>query len=95
MGACLSKHHYLWHTAIGFAYLTSLKNTFFEEILRVYEGTPMMYKSIERLNGDSNRLKRPVEVYVSSVFAYLALRQAALTLHHPNDLGKEKCASIE
>ena len=36
-----------------------------------------------------------VDVYVSSVSAYLALRQAALTLRHPDDLGKEKVACIE
>jgi len=32
---------------------------------------------------------------VTSVSAYLALRQATLTLHHPDDLGKEKAACIE
>jgi len=42
----------------------------------------MMYKSIERLNRDPNPLKNLVDDYVSSVFAYLALRQAALMLRH-------------
>jgi len=32
---------------------------------------------------------------VSSVSAYLALRQAALILHHPDDLSKEKFVYIE
>ena len=52
----------------------------------------MMYKSIERLNGDPNPLKKLVDDYVGGVSAYLALRQAALMLHHPDDLSEEKSA---
>jgi len=54
-----------------------------------------MYKSIERLNGDPNPLKNLVDDYVSSVSAYLALRQVALILHHPNHLSKEKSSCID
>jgi len=55
----------------------------------------MMYKSIERLNGDQNPLKKLVDHYVSSVSAYLALRQAALMPRHPDDLSKEKSACTD
>jgi len=61
----------------------------------VYESAPMMYKSIEHLNGDPNPLRKLVDDYVSSVSAYLALRQTALTLLGLNDLDKEKTAYIE
>ena len=55
----------------------------------------MMYKSIERLNGDPTPLKKLVDDYVSGVSAYLALRQAALMLRHPDDLSKEKSACTD
>ena len=55
----------------------------------------MMYKSIEHLNGDPNPLKKVVHDYVSSISAYLALRQVALVLCHPDDLSKEKFVCIE
>ena len=55
----------------------------------------MMYKSIEQLNRDPNPLKRLVDVYVSRIAAYLALRQAAFILSHSDDLGKEKSTCIE
>jgi len=55
----------------------------------------MMYKSIQRLNRDPNPLKKLVDDYVSSVFAYLALRQAALILCHPDDLSNEKSICIK
>ena len=61
----------------------------------MYEGSPMMYKSIERLNRDPNPLKKLVDDYVNGVSAYLALRQAALMLHHPNDLSKGKSACTD
>ena len=72
-----------------------MKNASFDEVSKVYEGAPMKYKSIERLNGDSNPLKKLVDDYVISASAYLALRQAALILRHPDDLGKEKSTCIE
>ena len=46
----------------------------------MYEGAPMMYKSIERLNGDPTPLKKLADDYVSGVSAYLALRQAVMYL---------------
>jgi len=54
-----------------------------------------MYKSSKRLNGDPNPLKKLVDDYVSGVSAYLALRQVALMLCHPDDLSKEKSACID
>jgi len=71
-----------------------LKNASFDEVSKVYEGALKMYKSIERLNGDPNPLKKLVDDHVNSVSAYLAIRQAALILHHPDDLSKEKSACI-
>ena len=65
---------------IGPGYLNALKNASLDEVSKVYKSTPMMYKSIERLNGDPNPLRKLVDAYVSSVSAYLALKQAALTL---------------
>ena len=61
----------------------------------MYESAPMMYKSIEHLNGDPNPLRKLVDDYVSSISAYLALTQAALTLRHSDDLDKEKTTCIE
>jgi len=61
----------------------------------VDEGAPMMYKSIEHLNGDPNPLKKLVDDYVSGISAYLALRQAAPKLRHPDDLSKEKSTCID
>ena len=81
--------------SIGSGYLNALKNASFDEVSKVHEGAPMMYKSIERLNGDSNPLKKLVDHYVSRVSAYLALRQAALILRHPDDLCKEKSTCID
>ena len=81
--------------AIGSDYMNALKNASFDEVAKVYESTLMMYKSIERLNGDPNPLSKLVHDYVSSVSAYLALTQAALTLLLPNELDKEKTACIE
>jgi len=72
-----------------------LKNASFDEVAKVYEGAPMMYKSFECLNGDPNPMKKLVDDYVSGISAYLALRQAALIVHHPNDLSKEKSAYID
>jgi len=60
----------------------------------VYEGAPMMYKSIERLNGDPNPLKKLVDDYVSSISTYLTLRQVALILHHLDNLSKETSVCI-
>ena len=80
--------------AIGSGYLNALKNASFDEVLKVYEVSPMMYKSIECLNGDPNPLKTLVDDYVSGVFAYLALRKAALILFRLSDLSKENSASI-
>lgn len=80
--------------AIGFGYLNALKNASFDEA-KVYENAPMMYKSIDRFNEDPNPLKKLVDDYVSSVSAYLALRQATLTLRQPDDLGKEKAICVE
>jgi len=57
-----------------------LKNAPFDEVSKVYEGAPMMYKSIERLNGDPTPLKKLADDYVSGVSAYLALRQAVMYL---------------
>ena len=57
-----------------------MKNASFDEESKVCEGSPMMYESIERLNGDPNPLKKLADDYVSGVSAYLALRQAALML---------------
>ena len=81
--------------AIGSGYLNALKNASFDEVSNVYEGAPMMYKSIERFNGYPNPLKKLVGDYVSGVSAYLALRQATLILHHSDDLSKEKSSSID
>ena len=53
--------------AIGFGYLNASKNASFDEVANVYESTPMLYKSIERLNGDPNPLRKLVDDYVSSV----------------------------
>jgi len=72
-----------------------LKNASFDEVSKVYEGAPMMYKSIKRLNRDPNPLKKLVDDYVSGVSAYLALRQTALILHYPDDLSKEKFTYID
>jgi len=81
--------------AVGSGYLNALKNASFDEVAKAYESIPMMYKSIKRLNGDPNPLRKLVDDYVSSVSTYLALTQAALTLRHPDDLDKEKTACIE
>ena len=81
--------------AIRYGYLDTLKNASFDEVSKVYEGAHMMYKSIERLNGDSSPLKKLVDDYVSSVSAYLALRQATLILRHPEDLSKEMSVCME
>jgi len=59
---------------IGFGYLNALKNASFDDVSKVYEGAPTMYKSIEWLNRDPNPLKKLVHDYVSGVSAYLALR---------------------
>ena len=59
--------------AIGAGYLNALRNASFDEVSKVYENAPMMYKSIERLNGDPNPLKKLVDDYVSGVSAYLLL----------------------
>jgi len=61
-----------------------LNNASFDKVSKVYEGAPMMYKSIERLNGDPTPLKKLVDDYVSGVSAYLALRQGALMLRDPD-----------
>ena len=81
--------------AIGSGYLNALKNASLDEVSKVYERAPMMYKIIERLNGDPNPLKKLVDDYLSSVSAYLALKQEALILCHPDDLSKEKSVCIE
>ena len=81
--------------AIGSGYLNALKNSSFEEVSKVYEGAPMMYKSFKRLNGDPNPLKKLADDYMSSVFAYLTLRQAALIICHLDDVSKEKSACID
>ena len=81
--------------AIGSGYLNTLKNASFDEVSKVYEDSPMMYKTIEHLIKDSNPLKKLVNDYVSSVSAYLALKQAALIHRHPNDLSKEKSVCIK
>jgi len=75
--------------------LNALKNASFDKVSKLYESTPMMYKSIERINGDPNPLRKLVDDYVSSISAYLALKQAALTLLHLDDLGKEKAACVK
>jgi len=36
-----------------------------------------------------------MDAYMTSVFAYLKLKQTTLTFHHLDDLGKEKSSSIE
>ena len=46
-----------------------MKNASFDEVLKVYEGGPMIYESIERLNGDPNQLEKLVDDYVSGVYA--------------------------
>jgi len=81
--------------SIGSGYLNALKNASFDKVAKVYKSAPMMYKSIECLNGDPNPLRKLVDDYVSSISAYLALTQAALTLSHPDELDKEKTTCIE
>jgi len=60
--------------AIGSGYLNTLKNTWFDEVSKVYESTLMMYKSIERFNRDQNPLRKIVDDYVRSVSTYLTLK---------------------
>ena len=81
--------------SIGSGYLNALKNASFDKVAKVYKSAPMMYKSIECLNGDPNPLRKLVDDYVSSISAYLALRQSTLILRHPDDSSKEKFACIE
>jgi len=72
-----------------------LKNALFDKVSKVYEGAPMMYKSIERRNGEPNPLKNLVDDYVSGISAYFALWSAAPILRHPDDLSKEKSTCID
>ena len=55
----------------------------------------MMYKSIEQLNEDSNLVKKLVDVYVSSLSAYLTLGQVASTVCNPDDSDKERFTYVE
>jgi len=55
----------------------------------------MIYKGIERLCGDLTPLRKKVEDYRSVVSAFLSLKKAASSCHHPDNAAKEKALCTE